>query len=100
MNDDENVPVLDVPHETWWLAPMLTSVIGVPLVVCEFVALVVRDVGGFLEFVIWAAAVLFVIAWTLPHTRANRGIRMTTAVGGLVCALAPALLVSAMGASL
>ncbi|MGW9214164.1 hypothetical protein ACWGR4_45365 [Embleya sp. NPDC055664] len=100
MNDDENVPVLDVPHDTWWLAPMLTSVIGVPLVVWEFGVLVVGDAGGFLEFVVRAAAVLFVIAWTLPHTRANRGIRMTTAGGGLGCALVPVLLAPALSASL
>jgi hypothetical protein len=73
---------------TWWKAPLVASVPGVPLLVWEF-AMGAEDALGLLGGAVYWAFGLLALAWALPHRRSARMLRVTAAVAGLVCAILP-----------
>nr|WSZ97349.1 hypothetical protein OH820_18265 [Streptomyces sp. NBC_00857] len=82
-----------IPHATWWKAPLAASLPGLPLLVWEYA--VFRDTG-LANQILWGIALL-VVAWTLPHHKSLRGVRMTAAIGALGLAMLPLVYAVAMG---
>jgi hypothetical protein len=76
---------------TWWKAPLVATVPGLPLLLAEFLMGAEKALGAIGGAVYWGFG-LFVLAWALPHRRSVRTLRVTAAVAGLVCAILPLLL--------
>ncbi|MDF3145348.1 MULTISPECIES: hypothetical protein [unclassified Streptomyces] len=77
---------------TWWRAPLVATLLGLPLLGWEYALWggnTFRVLGG---AVCWAF-VLLAVAWALPHRRSARMLRITAACAALVCAFLPLLLV-------
>ncbi|MFH0517376.1 hypothetical protein ACHBTE_09370 [Streptomyces sp. M41] len=78
-------------HATWWKAPLVASLLGLP-----FLGLECRwfashgETGAFAGVLYWACGLL-ALAWLLPHRRSVRTPRMALAGAGLGFALLPAL---------
>jgi hypothetical protein len=81
---------------TWWRAPLVASLSGLPLIVWEYALWGVNAFHFFAGAVGWALALLL-IAWALPHRRSARMLRITAAVAGVVFALLPMVFVVLMG---
>ncbi|TXS41514.1 hypothetical protein EAO75_43050 [Streptomyces sp. uw30] len=86
----------DGHHATWWKAPLVATVPGLPILVWEYVFLGAEDALGLLGGAVYWAFGLLALAWALPHRRSLRPARVTAAVAGLVCAVLPLLLVMLM----
>jgi hypothetical protein len=96
----QNDTPLRTAHPTWWRAPLVASLLGVPCLVWEFFWFRSQDgVGAFGGILYWASGLL-VLAWLLPHRRSLRAPRMGAAVAGLGCAMLPVLFALALGAAL
>ncbi|MGI5376779.1 hypothetical protein ACQEV2_21540 [Streptomyces sp. CA-251387] len=77
---------------TWWKAPLIVTVPGLPLLVWELALLGAEDaLGTTLGAAVYWAVGLLALAWALPHRRSARMLRVTAAVAGLLCALLPLL---------
>ncbi|MFE5816016.1 hypothetical protein ACFQ6S_21825 [Streptomyces sp. NPDC056479] len=85
----------DVQHSdtdpTWWKAPLVATVPGLPLLAWEFVMLGPEGALGTLGGAVYGAVGLLALAWALPHRRSSSMLRVTAAVAGLVCAILPLL---------
>jgi hypothetical protein len=77
------------PHKTWWKAPLIVSVPGLPLLTLEYGMVLahagMEQYGGMLH----TALALFVLAWALPHRRSMRTPRVLTACAALVITVFP-----------
>ncbi|MFC5219179.1 hypothetical protein [Streptomyces coerulescens] len=79
----------DAYHPTWWKAPLVATVPGLPILVFEYVLLGAEDGLGFLGGAVYWAFGLLVLSWVLPHRRSLQPLRVTAAVSGLGCAVLP-----------
>jgi hypothetical protein len=86
-------------HATWWKAPLLASLLGLPFLVLEYRWFAShQETGAFGGVLYWAGALLL-FAWALPHRLALRATRMTAAGAGLGFALLPMLWVTLASAA-
>ncbi|MGV9939876.1 hypothetical protein [Streptomyces sp. NPDC003401] len=78
-----------VPHRTWWKAPLIVSVPGVPLLALEYAMVLAQagmeQYGGMLH----TALALFAVAWALPHRRSMRTPRVLAACAALAITVFP-----------
>ncbi|MER6028765.1 hypothetical protein [Streptomyces sp. NPDC001851] len=87
-------------HRTWWKAPLVASLLGLPFLVLEYIWFRSEDgVGAFGGALYWSVGLL-ALSWALPHHRYLRIPRMLAAGAGLGCVLLPMLLALALGAAL
>ncbi|MGI5197352.1 hypothetical protein ACQEVY_27605 [Streptomyces sp. CA-288835] len=100
MTTQNDAVQLPAPHKTWWKAPLVTSLPGLPLLAWEY-SLYWADgaTSGYGLFLYWAMA-LFALAWALPHRRSVRTYRTVAASLGLGFVLLPVMLVLLLGAAL
>ncbi|MFF5477026.1 hypothetical protein ACFY5C_06750 [Streptomyces sp. NPDC012935] len=87
----QNDVQLSGAHPTWWKAPGVATLLGLPLPVWEYGMFRADGCTSGIEVVIHWGFVLLAIAWALPHRRSLRMLRMTAAGAGLGCALLPVL---------
>lgn len=85
------------PDPTWWAAPFVTTLFALPLLLWECVVFGFDSYVSSLDAMVYGGLVLLVIAWTLPHRRSARMLRITAAVAGLACAVLPMVSVVLMG---
>ncbi|MFJ6179900.1 MULTISPECIES: hypothetical protein [unclassified Streptomyces] len=88
---------LQAAHDTWWKAPMVATLPGLPLLVGEY-GLFYRD--GYtrgVELLIVGAMALITVAWLLPHRRSMRVLRMLAAGTALAIAILPLAYVLLLG---
>ena len=80
------------PHQTWWKAPLIASLLGLPLLWLEYGA--VRSHGAMGQYGggIYTALALFTVAWALPHRRSLRTLRVVAAGAALVVTVLPVAL--------
>ncbi|MGN9755698.1 hypothetical protein [Streptomyces sp. SD31] len=91
----ENDVRLSAADPRWWTAPLVTTLLGLPLILWGHAMWGTGTVGVLGGAVYWAV-LLLATAWALPHRRSARMLRVTLAVAGLVCAVLPLLLVVLM----
>jgi hypothetical protein len=92
-----NLPLLSAAHRTWWKAPLVASLIGLPLLAVEYSWFASQDgVGAFSGVLYWASGLL-VLAWVLPHRRSLRRLRMAAAGAGLAFASVPVVFAVLLG---
>ncbi|MGW6732173.1 hypothetical protein [Streptomyces sp. NPDC055013] len=87
----QNDAQLSGAHPTWWRAPSVAALRGLPLLVWEYGMFRADGYTSGIEVVILRGFALLAIAWALPHRRSLRVLRMTAAGAGLGCALLPVL---------
>ncbi|MEV0174377.1 hypothetical protein AB0I00_25045 [Streptomyces sp. NPDC050803] len=87
---------LSAAHPTWWKAPLLATIPGLPLLVLEFALMWPEDGLGYLGGTFYWATGLLALAWALPHRRSLQAPRMLAAGAGLLCAVLPLLLMVMM----
>ncbi|WP_189933340.1 hypothetical protein [Streptomyces aurantiogriseus] len=94
---ENSLPRLHTPHRTWWKAPLVASLPGVPLLAWEY-SLFRADgsTSGFGVFLYWAMG-LFALAWALPHRRSLRTLRVVAAGTALAVTLLPVVLAVLLG---
>jgi Flp pilus assembly protein TadB len=81
---DTDAPSPSAGHRTWWRAPLVASVLALPLVVLA------HWLGpGPFRGALHCAVGLLVLAWVLPRRRSLRALRITAGVAAIGCALAP-----------
>ncbi|MFJ8021184.1 hypothetical protein [Streptomyces sp. NPDC096311] len=85
---------LPVFHKTWWKAPLVASLLGLPLLAWEYS--LCRAHGEMWDVLYWAMG-LFAIAWALPHRWSTRTLRVVIASLALACTLLPGLFAILMG---
>ncbi|MFD5267206.1 hypothetical protein [Streptomyces sp. NPDC058335] len=81
------------PDRTWWKAPLIASVPGLPLLALEYGVL--RSHAGMGQYGggVHTALALFTLAWALPHRRSLRTLRVVAAGAALVVTVLPVALV-------
>ncbi|MEU6481643.1 hypothetical protein ABZ858_33155 [Streptomyces sp. NPDC047017] len=79
-------------HPTWWRAPLVATLLGLPFLVAEYRWFASQDGPGAFGGVLYWATGLLALAWLLPHRRPARTPRMLSAGAGLGCALLPGLM--------
>jgi uncharacterized protein (TIGR03382 family) len=89
-----DMPTAHDPH--WWGAPVVVTLLGLPLLGLEYAMWGVNAFGFFGGMVGWALGFL-VLAWVLPRRRSVRMLRVTSAVAGLVFAVLPVVFVVMIG---
>jgi hypothetical protein len=94
---NDGVTQLPVFHKTWWKAPLVASLPGLPLLAWEYS--LCQGHGEIWSVLYWAMG-LFAIAWALPHRRSMRTLRVVTAAIVLGGTLLPALPLVLLGAAL
>ncbi|NUP79011.1 MAG: hypothetical protein HOV96_15850 [Nonomuraea sp.] len=89
-----------VAHQTWWKAPLVATLLGLPFIALEYRWFASHHETGAFGGVLYWACGLLAFAWVLPHRRSLRTPRMLVAGAGLSFALIPMLwLVVAIGAT-
>ncbi|MER6713086.1 MULTISPECIES: hypothetical protein [unclassified Streptomyces] len=94
---DDDLSSPSAAHRTWWRAPLVATLLGLPLLALEYSWFVSQDGPGAFGGVLYWAAGLLALSWLLPHRRSLRGARMAVAGTGIGCALVPLLLAVLMG---
>ncbi|MEU8885798.1 hypothetical protein [Streptomyces hydrogenans] len=74
---------------TWWKAPLVATLPGLPLLVGEFAFFGADGYTSGIEVVLALAAVLLVLAWLPPYRRSLRVPRILLASASLVLVAAP-----------
>jgi hypothetical protein len=87
-------------HRTWWRAPLVASLFGLPLLALEYSWFASEDGPGAFGGILYWATGLLLLAWVLPHRRSLRGVRTAAAVTGLGCALLPMAFAILLGAAM
>jgi hypothetical protein len=87
-------------HPTWWRVPLVASLLGLPLLVLEYLWFRSQDGVGALGGILYWSSGLLVLAWLLPHRLSLRAPRIMAAGAGLGCAMLPVLFALALGAAL
>ncbi|MEU3841462.1 hypothetical protein AB0E88_15695 [Streptomyces sp. NPDC028635] len=98
MSDDDLRP--PTPHPTWWRAPLVASLCGLPFLVLEYWWFRSEDGIGALGGIFYWAVGLLALSWTLPHRRSLRTPRMLAAGAGLGCVLLPMLFALMLGVAM
>ncbi|MEU9666841.1 hypothetical protein AB0E25_14850 [Streptomyces bobili] len=98
MTNPTGATLLHAPHTTWWRAPIIASLLGLPLLWLEYG--LIRSHGAMDQFGGWiyTPLALFTVAWALPHRRSLRTPRVVAAWAALAVAMFPVafLLVAAV----
>ncbi|MFE3265811.1 hypothetical protein [Streptomyces sp. NPDC059215] len=89
MTTQTGVPRAPSLHTTWWKAPLVASLPGLPLLFWEYS--LCRAHSEIWQVLYWAMG-LFAIAWALPRRRSLRTLRVVAATLALGCTLLPAFL--------
>ncbi|GAP47881.1 hypothetical protein [Streptomyces azureus] len=92
-----DAPPSPAAHRTWWRAPLVATLLGLPLLALEYRWFAAQDGPGAFSGVLFWATGLLVLAWVLPHRRSLRGLRIVAAGTGLGCALLPVLFAVLLG---
>jgi len=90
MTETETLPApLHEPHRTWWRAPFVASVFGLPVLATEYA--LVRHHHGMGQYggMFYAAMALYALAWVLPHRLSFRMPRILAAGAALLITLFP-----------
>lgn len=87
----ENDARLSAADPTWRTAPLVATLLGLPLLAWEYFMYGDDSYVSAPEVLLYGGFVLLAIAWALPHRRSARMLRVTAAVAGLVCAILPVL---------
>ncbi|MFG2197175.1 hypothetical protein [Streptomyces sp. NPDC048639] len=87
-------------HTTWWRAPLVASLLGLPILAMEYSLIRAHDGMDQYGAVIYWALALFAIAWVLPHRRSMRTFRIVAAALALGTVLLPVLFALLLGAAL
>ncbi|WP_157852740.1 hypothetical protein RFN58_22105 [Streptomyces iakyrus] len=95
-----DAPSSPAAHRTWWRAPLVATLPGLPLLALEYRWFAAQDGPGAFSGVLFWAAGLIALAWVLPHRRSLRGLRITAAGTGLGCALLPVMFAVLLGAAM
>ncbi|MFI7408320.1 hypothetical protein ACIBU0_06595 [Streptomyces sp. NPDC049627] len=85
----ENDAQLLAADPTWWKAPVVATLLGLPLLVWELSLYGVDSYLSGPEVMIYGGFALLAIAWTLPRRRSARMLRITAACCALGCAVLP-----------
>ncbi|NUS40034.1 MAG: hypothetical protein HOP97_00180 [Terrabacter sp.] len=88
---NENDAQLSAADPTWWTTPLVTTLLGLPLLVWEYFMYGDDSYVSSPEVLLCGGFVLLATAWALPHRRSARMLRVTAAVAGLACAILPVL---------
>ncbi|MFC9238586.1 hypothetical protein ACFTZK_19370 [Streptomyces decoyicus] len=94
--DDVQPPI----HATWWKAPLIASLPGLPALVWEYMTFRADGYTSGIETAIVIAMVLLAGSWLLPHRRSVRGLRMAAAGTALGLAMLPLLYAILLGAAM
>ncbi|MFJ8592232.1 hypothetical protein [Streptomyces sp. NPDC093598] len=86
-------------HRTWWRAPLVTTLLGLPVLAWEYGWFRSHDGPGAFGGVLYWASGLLLLAWVLPRRRCPRGLRGAVAGAGLGCALLPLTFAILLGAA-
>ncbi|MFF4398324.1 MYXO-CTERM sorting domain-containing protein [Streptomyces sp. NPDC001480] len=78
-------------HATWWKAPLVASLLGLPFLALEYRWFGSHHETGAFGGVLYWACGLLALAWLLPRRRSLRTSRILAAGAGLGFALLPAL---------
>jgi len=101
MTTEPGVPKPSAHHRrTWWKAPFVASVAGLPLLAMEYAVIRAHDGMDQYGAVLYCALALLTTAWLLPRRRSTRTLRMVTSCLGLVCVLLPLTFALLLGAAL
>ena len=65
---------------TWWTAPVVATLFGLPLLVWECSMFGVDSHTGTLDVMVYGGLAVLAIAWALPHRRSARMLRVTLPV--------------------
>ncbi|MDX3803713.1 hypothetical protein [Streptomyces sp. AK04-3B] len=76
-------------HKTWWRAPFVASVFGLPVLATEYAVILDHDGMGQYGGMIYTAVTLYVLAWVLPHRLSLRTPRILAAGAALLITLFP-----------
>ncbi|MFD3809282.1 hypothetical protein ACFWTC_38455 [Streptomyces sp. NPDC058619] len=95
-----HVTRLPALHKTWWKAPLVASLLGLPLLAMEYSVIRAHDGMGQYGVVIYGALSLLAIAWVLPHRRSMRTYRIVAASLALGWVFLPLLFALLLGAAL
>ncbi|MEU8780475.1 hypothetical protein [Streptomyces sp. NPDC048637] len=87
-------------HATWWKAPLIASLPGLPTLVWEYMTFGADGYTSGIEMAIVIALVLLAGSWLLPHRRSVRGLRMAAAGTALGLAMFPLLYAILLGAAM
>ncbi|MEU9856523.1 hypothetical protein [Streptomyces sp. NPDC047974] len=74
---------------TWWKAPLVATLPGLPLLVGGFATFWADGYTSGFETLLTLAGVLLAMAWLLPHRRALRWVRTAAASAALLLLAAP-----------
>ena len=90
MAETEPLPTrLPEPHKTWWRAPFVASVFGLPVLAVEYAVTLEHDGMGQYGGMIYTALALYALAWVLPHRLSLRMPRILAAGAALLITLFP-----------
>ncbi|MER5204053.1 hypothetical protein [Streptomyces sp. NPDC002825] len=84
-------------HPTWWKAPLVATLPGLPLLVGEFALFWTEGYTSGFETMLVMAAVLLALSWVLPHRMSLRIPRLLAAGTALAVAVLPLMLAVLMG---
>ncbi|WP_158983541.1 hypothetical protein [Streptomyces sp. NRRL F-5193] len=82
---------------TWWKAPLMATLPGLPLLVGEFAFFGADGYTSGIEVILTLAAVFLVLAWFPPYRRSLRVPRILLASASLFLVAAPLVLALLMG---
>ncbi|MFF9814507.1 hypothetical protein [Streptomyces sp. NPDC014006] len=78
-------PRAHAAHPTWWKAPLLASVAGLPFLVLVHRSFWSEDGVDAFKAAFYVSAGLLALSWALPHRRSLRTPRLLAAGAGLGC---------------
>ncbi|MFF9196827.1 hypothetical protein ACF09L_16635 [Streptomyces sp. NPDC014779] len=84
-------------HGTWWKAPLTATLVGLPLLVGEFLLFRADGYTSGIEILLALSAILLAISWLLPHSRTWRTPRLIAAATALAITLLPFLFAVLLG---
>ncbi|MFF0201114.1 hypothetical protein [Streptomyces sp. NPDC005017] len=90
-------PARGAAHPTWWRAPLVATLAGLPFLVLEFHWFRSQDGFGLLGGLFSWSSGLLVLARVLPRRRSLRTPRMLISGAGLGCVMLPVLFAPALG---
>ncbi|MER6344885.1 hypothetical protein ACWC10_12480 [Streptomyces sp. NPDC001595] len=96
---ENDAPTSSDAHRTWWRAPLVVSLIGLPLLVWEYAWFAANDGPGAFGGILYWATGFLAVAWLVPHRRSLRSVRIAAGCTGLGCALLPVLFAILLGAA-
>ncbi|MFJ3902376.1 hypothetical protein [Streptomyces sp. NPDC090025] len=84
-------------HPTWWRAPLIATLVGLPLLVWEYSLFQADGYTSGIETVLVLGMLLLPVSWLLPHRRTWRMPRFLTAGTVLGITVLPLLFALLLG---